>query len=115
MQDSLKSKNTAIHHQYTPRISPETEEVWQEKSQDNGDRFGGGFGKCISSTSLAIGRTSPHILPFTVKLDLAGGNVEVVVDTGASALVAGKRLAYKLGIWNKVRKVKVRQKDESLF
>ena len=35
------------------------------------------------------------------------------MDTGASASVVGKYLAYKLGIWKRVRKVKVRQGDES--
>ena len=31
------------------------------------------------------------------------------MDTGASASVVGKRLARKLGIWKRARKVKVRQ------
>ena len=44
---------------------------------------------------------------------LAGEEVEVVVDTGASASVVGKRLARKLGIWKRARKVKVRQGDGS--
>ena len=39
--------------------------------------------------------------------------MEVVVDTGASALVIGRRLAVKLGVWKKVRKVKMKQKDGS--
>ena len=39
--------------------------------------------------------------------------VEAVVDTGASASVVGKRLAHKLRIWKRVRKVKVRQGDGS--
>ena len=39
--------------------------------------------------------------------------VEAVVDTGASASVVGKRLARKLGIWKRARKVKVRQGDGS--
>ena len=36
-----------------------------------------------------------------------------MVDTGASASVVGKRLAHKLGIWNRARKIKVRQGDGS--
>ena len=48
-----------------------------------------------------------------VKLHLAGEEIEAVVDTGASASVVGKRLAYKLGIWKRARKVKVRQGDGS--
>ena len=35
------------------------------------------------------------------------------MDTGASASVVGKRLAHKLGIWKRARKVKVRQGDGS--
>ena len=50
---------------------------------------------------------------LTVKLHLAGEEIEAVVDTGASASVVGKHLARKLGIWKKVRKIKVRQGDGS--
>ena len=50
---------------------------------------------------------------MTVKLHLAGEEVEALVDTGASASVVGKRLACKLGIWKRVRKVKVRQGNGS--
>ena len=39
--------------------------------------------------------------------------MEAVVDTGASASVVGKRLARKLGIWRRARKIKVRQGDRS--
>ena len=46
-----------------------------------------------------------------VKLHLAGEEIEVVVGTGASALVVGKCLACKLGIRKRVSKVKVRQVD----
>ena len=48
-----------------------------------------------------------------VQLHLAGEEVEAVVDTGASASVVGKRLACKLGIWKRARRVKVRQGDGS--
>ena len=44
---------------------------------------------------------------MTVKVHLAGEEVEAVVDTGASASVVGKRLAPKLGIWKRAKKVKV--------
>ena len=50
---------------------------------------------------------------MTVKLHLAGEEIEAVVDTGASASVVGRRLARKLGIWKRARKVKVRQGDGS--
>ena len=46
-------------------------------------------------------------------MHLAREEIEAVVDTGASASVVGKRLARKLGIWKRARKVKVRQGDES--
>ena len=36
-----------------------------------------------------------------------------MVDTEASASVVGKRLARKLGIWKRARKIKVRQGDGS--
>ena len=39
--------------------------------------------------------------------------IEAVVDTGASASVVGQRLARKLGIWKRAKKVKVRQGDGS--
>lgn len=44
-----------------------------------------------------------------VILYVAGEEVDAVVDTGASALVVVKCLAYTLSIWNRVRKIKVRQ------
>ena len=50
---------------------------------------------------------------MTVKLHLAGKEVEAVVDTGASASVVRKRLECKLGIWKRARKVKIRQEDGS--
>ena len=46
-----------------------------------------------------------------VKLYLVGEEVEAVIDTGVSASVVGKRLARKLGIWKRAKKVKVRQGD----
>ena len=48
-----------------------------------------------------------------VKVHLAGEEVGAVVDTGASSSVGGKRLARKLGIWKRAKKVKVRQGDRS--
>ena len=46
-------------------------------------------------------------------MHLAGKEIEAVVDTGASASVVGKRLARKLGIWKRAKKIKVRQGDGS--
>ena len=46
-----------------------------------------------------------------VHMHLAGEEIVAVVDTGASASVGGKRLARKLGIWKRAKKVKVRQGD----
>ena len=48
-----------------------------------------------------------------VKLHLAKEDVEGVVDTEASALVVEKRLARKLRIWKRARKIHVRQGDGS--
>ena len=48
-------------------------------------------------------------------MHFAGEEVEAVVDTGASASVEEKRLARKLGIWKRARKVKVRQEDGSFL
>ena len=50
---------------------------------------------------------------MTVKLHLAEEQVEAVVDKGASASVVEKRLARKLRIWKRARKIKVRQGDGS--
>ena len=46
-------------------------------------------------------------------MHLAEEEVEAVVDTEASASVVIKRLARKLGIWKRARKVKVRRGDGS--
>ena len=48
-------------------------------------------------------------------MHLAGEEVEAVVDTAASASVVGRRLARKLGMWKRARKVKVRHVDRSLL
>ena len=48
-----------------------------------------------------------------VKLHVAEEEIEAVVDTRASASVVGKRLAFKLEIWKRVREVKVRQREGS--
>ena len=48
-------------------------------------------------------------------MHLAGEEVEALVDTGASASVVEKRLAGKLGIWKRARKVKVVQVDGSFL
>ena len=39
--------------------------------------------------------------------------MEAIVDCAASAPVVGKRLAKKLGVWKRARKVNVRQGDGS--
>ena len=69
----------------------------------------------MSSTSSAVGRTPLQTPLLTVKLHLAGEEIEAVVDTGASASVVGKCLACKLEIWKRGRKVKARQRDRSLL
>ena len=39
--------------------------------------------------------------------------VEAIVDSGASAPVVGERVAKKLGVWKRARKVRVKQGDGS--
>ena len=113
LQGTITSKNTYILWQCKPEASSEEEEVRWRTPQDHGAWFRRGFRKRIRSTSPAVGRTPRHTPLLTVKLHLAGEKIEAVVDTGASASVVGKRLARKLGIWNRARKVKVRQGDAS--
>ena len=67
----------------------------------------------MSSILSTIGHTPQHTPLLIVKLHLAGEEIEVVVDTEASSCIVGKCLAYKLEIWKRARKVKVRQRDGS--
>ena len=67
----------------------------------------------MKSTSPTIVCTTRHIRLLTVILHLTREEAEAVVDTRASASVVGKRLAHKLGIWKRARKVKVSQGDGS--
>ena len=60
------------------------------------------------SASPAVGHTSRHTPLLMVKLHIAEEEVEAIVNTEARASVVGKRLACKLGIWKRARKVKVR-------
>ena len=50
-----------------------------------------------------------------VKLHLVKEEAEAVVHTEASALVVGKCLARKLGIWKSARMVEVGQEDGSIL
>ena len=70
-------------------------------------------GNKMRSTSPAVRRTPRHTPLLTVKVLVAGEWVEAVVDSGASAPVIGKRLACKLGVWKRARKVRVKQGDGS--
>ena len=67
----------------------------------------------MRSPSPAVGRTPRHTPLLTVQIQLAGEEVEAIVDCTASAPVVGKRLAKKLGVWKRARKVNVRQGDGS--
>src|SRR5258706_749272 len=60
-----------------------------------------------------VGQTPRYNPLLTVRIQIAGEEVEAVVDTGASALIVGRRLAVKLGVWKRARKVKVKQGDGS--
>ena len=48
-----------------------------------------------------------------VRMQLAVEAVEGIVDCVASALVVGKQLAKKLGVWKIALKVKISQRDDS--
>ena len=63
--------------------------------------------------SPTVERTPRHTPLLTVRITIAGEEVDAVVDTGASAPVIGERIAKKLGCWKRARKVKVRQGDGS--
>ena len=60
-----------------------------------------------------MGRTPYHTPLLMVRIQLAGEEVEAIVDCAASAPGVGKRLAKKLGVWKRARKVNVRQGDGS--
>ena len=107
LQRSIKYKETSIPWQGKLGTTPQ-EEVQLQTSQNYGARVRRGFGKQISSISLAVEYTIRHTLLLIVKLHIVGKEVEAVVNTEASALVVGKRLTYKLSIWKRARKVKVR-------
>jgi len=42
-----------------------------------------------------------------VQIPIAEEEVDIVVDTGASAPIIGERIAKKLGCWKRARKVRV--------
>jgi len=77
-------------------------------SQDHRVRFRG-IGKRIRSVSPTVRRTPRHKPLLTVRITIAGEEVDAVVDTGASAPAIGERITKKLGCWKKARKVKVPQ------
>ena len=104
---------TTVSSQQQPGAPQQEEEVRQGTPQNHGAQFRRGLGKRIRSTSPAVGRTPRHTPLLTVKVLVAGEWVEAVVDSGASAPVIGKRLACKLGVWKRARKVRVKQGDGS--
>jgi len=82
--------------------------MWKEGTpQDHRVRIRG-VGKLIRSVSPPVGRTPRHMPLLTVRIMLAGEEVDAVVDTGTSAPVIGERIAKKLGCWKRTRKVKIR-------
>ena len=86
LQGTIMSKNTSIRWQCKPGASSEEEEVLWRTAQDYGALFRRGFGKRIRSTSPAVGRTPPHIPLLTVKLHLAGEEIEAVVEDRKSVV-----------------------------
>ena len=82
--------------------------------QDYGAQFRRGFVKQISSASLVVRCTTQHTSLLTVTIHLAGEEVVAVVHTGASGSVVEKGLVCKLDIWQRAKKVEVRQMDARL-
>ena len=67
----------------------------------------------MRSPSALVGRTPRHTPLLTVQIQLAGDEVEAIVDCAASAPLVGKRFAKKLGVWNRARKINIRPGDGS--
>ena len=67
------------------------------------------------STLPPVVRTTRHTTILIVKFDLAREEIEAGFNTGASALVVGKNLVYKLGKLERESKVEVRQGERSLL
>ena len=67
----------------------------------------------MRSTSFTFARTSRDIPILTVQILIAGEEVEAIVESSASAPVIESRIAKKLSVLKRARKVKVRQGDES--
>lgn len=84
-------------------------------TQYYGGRFRGGIGKESSSTSPAIPWTPQYVPLWPVQLQHAGEEVKAVEDTEASIIVLKKCLTYKLVIWKRAWKVKVRKGDGSIL
>ena len=102
---------------HLPLLATQTRNQSRRRGSSIGDTLGSpawfqrGSETRISSTSPVVVHTAQHTPLLTVKLYLAGEEIEAVVETGASVSAVGKRLARKVEIWKQVRKVKVRQGD----
>jgi len=57
----------------------------------------------VRSTSPAVRRTPRHTSLMTVRILIAGKEVEAIVDSGASAPVIGSRIVVKLGVLKRAR------------
>jgi len=65
-----------------------------------------GVGKRIRSVSAAVGRTPRHTPLLTVRITIAGEEVDAVVDTGASAPVIGERIAKNWDVGRELRRLR---------
>ena len=79
--------------------------MWPETPQNYGLRFREEFANQVSRTSIAVRRTSGHIPLLTVQVQIAGRELEAVVDAVVSDSVARKCLAFKVEIWKRSGKV----------
>ena len=114
-KDSLGAKTPAFHGNTN------------QKAVQKQRKFGKGHLKIVElgSEEDSVNKQEVHYQPsdvlsrhtslFTVQLHLEGEEVEPVVDTAASASAVARRLACKLGMWKRVRKLKSGPGDRSLL
>ena len=60
-----------------------------------------------------IGRTPRHESLLTIPIKIAGIFVNAVVDCRASAPIIGPKIAKRLGVWKRRKKIKIQQGDGS--
>ena len=59
----------------------------------------------------AVGRIPRHELLLTVPVKIAGIFINAIVDCGASGPVIGPKIAKRLGVWKRAKKINIQQGD----